>query len=132
MSNKKDFLTLTIHGEKYQAFFTYGSGMKWRQKWNRYYFILKQDFEKVNKRKFIPDQDVLNISDWFFFRVVWDIIDKKYFWPFRKPFRSMKCMVKQMGQTEGAMIVSQIMQALFLENSKYIDQDDEVDDKKKQ
>lgn len=69
-------------------------------RWNIIYGLCKKQFLKENGREFIPDKDSIIIPHHFYFWSIWKCLVKRGFWPFRKPYRSMRQMIKDIDKNE--------------------------------
>lgn len=55
----------------------------------------------------------MSIPDHFFFWAVWTVIVKRRCWPFRKPFRSIHVMVKELEIDEFEKLVGFVQERIF-------------------
>ena len=94
--------TITIDGNEYEYVAYYPDILKiWKVFNNTYSLCLKQ-FKKVHGENFDVENEnhSLPIPNDFYFWTVWTILKKSGPWPFRKPFRSKREMIKQIRQDE--------------------------------
>jgi len=80
--------------------------------------LTKEDFDlralKMQTAEFDTlDKMKVNIPKKYFYDAIWKVLVKKYFWPFRKPFRSKRHMVKNMELHEGIQVITFIGQKIL-------------------
>lgn len=69
----------------------------------------------------------VSIPDRYFFEAAWRVLEKRGVWPFRKPFRSMRHMIREMNKDEAAGAVQMIGEKILGYKTEV-----QTDDKKKQ
>jgi hypothetical protein len=73
--------------------------------YNKVFFLSVRDKEKRIGRK-LKDSDSVVIPNYFYFWSIWKILVKKGFWPFRRPFRSRRKMIKEILSDEFVKMVT--------------------------
>lgn len=96
--------TLTIGGVEHEVEFLFIHRKKIIRWFSVYLLMAVREFRHKNKRDPL-DSDPIVVSNDFFFKCTWLILKKRGVWPFRKPFRSRRVMVKNILNHEYQAIV---------------------------
>ncbi len=84
----------------------------------RYKVLTIQESQMIQKIK-------VTIPDTYFFEATWEVLVKRGFWIFRKPFRNMKQMIREIDKDEAVAVINIIGSKILGYNA------DEEESKKK-
>lgn len=100
--------TVLIGGIEREVKLKYLKSEKILKKYRKYYDIERRHFYQENGYAFNPNnkEHSLIIPNKFFFWSVWTCLIKKGIWPFRKPYRTMSSMVRDINRDEYEKIIS--------------------------
>jgi len=88
--------TMVIGGKEVEIIFRYVHYMKFMGVYNRLIEVDRKLQAKGQRYNF----------DYFVFRCIWKCIPKKGFWPFKKPFRSLRKMIKEVRVNEYKVVTN--------------------------
>ena len=99
-------MTIKLGGKECEYVILYRDVSVFLKRWNLIYGLAKKQFSKTHGREFNPAADSLPIPNLFYFWVVWKCLKKKGWWPFKRPFRSMRAMINNIERDEFDEIVA--------------------------
>lgn len=72
--------------------------------------ITEEEYQKQYKELVSQESQMITatktmIPDTYFFEATWDVLVKKGFWIFRKPFKSMKHMINEIDKDEAVAVI---------------------------
>lgn len=98
--------TIKIGGQDYDYEVLYNDIPIFMSRWNAIYWLCKREFKKRTGKEYDPTSDSLIIPNQFYFWVCWKCLVKRGWWPFKKPFRSMRQMIKHIRKDEFQKMVT--------------------------